>query len=253
MHTVTDQTDHQTGLTGEPVNSYSLVKHWISVVIHPSEMEQLQENIINRLIDQVCGRCMDNVGYVDDIDHIISVSDDHISPRTGSASFNVLCALKVISVKEGEIIDAVITTLIHDKGLYADKLPITFFAKWDPDMVNVYEGNTCKLRVLRYRLDNDKIRCIGEYISPNQEKRKRNETTTTEKTRKTGKTRKKQTRVESEDNDAELGEDEVDDAELDENEVDENEVDENEVDVDDEVLAEDVDEDDEDEDVDEED
>lgn len=144
---------------------YSDVNRWISVVIRPFEMEELQRNLLCKVLDKVCGKCMDGVGYVEDVLRIVKVQDNFVSPRSGSGNFNVLCTLQVIQVQEGDIIDAKVSTLIHDKGLYADREPITIFAKWHREMTNVYEGNTCKFKILRYRLEDDSIICIGEYMS----------------------------------------------------------------------------------------
>ena len=146
-----------------------LVQKWISVVIHPSKMDQLQRNIIKNILGQVVGKCMENVGYVIDVDKVLEVRDENVTSRTGSANFNALCVLKAFQVNEGDIVEAKITDLIYDKGIYADFDPLFIFAKWHPQMGNLYEGNHCKFKILRYRLDDTKIQCIGEYVPTNND------------------------------------------------------------------------------------
>lgn len=154
----------------------ALVQQWVSVVIFPDQMEQLQKNILKKTLSQVVGKCIENIGYVIDVHEIVKVHDNNISPRNGNANFNVLCVLKVYQVHEGDIVDAKISTLVHDKGIYVEKEPLVLFAKWHPEMDTLYEGNTCKIKISRYRFEDNKIICIGDFVPSTG-------TTTTESTK----------------------------------------------------------------------
>ena len=137
---------------------------WISVIIKPNQMNHLQKNIVKSLLKQTVGKCMEDIGYIKDISKIITVKDKHISHKTGSGNFDVYCTAIVIQPEEGDIVEAKISNIIHDKGVFAEIGPLQIFSKWTPKMKTIYEHHLCNFKILSSRHNEDQILCIGELL-----------------------------------------------------------------------------------------
>jgi DNA-directed RNA polymerase subunit E'/Rpb7 len=132
-----------------------------SVVIKPDQLEHLQKNIIKNLIDQVKGKCMENTGYIKDIQKILNVSSKKLINRNGNAKFSVKYIAKVIQPKIGDIIEGKVETIMVD-GILASNGPVQIYAKLLPNNNTVYEHQTYKFKILDYRLDDEQIWCVGD-------------------------------------------------------------------------------------------
>lgn len=131
-----------------------------SVVIKPIELEQLQKNILKKLLSNVCGKCMEDVGYICDIKEIISVDGKNIVDQ--NAKFNVRCIARVIKPTVGDTIEAEVTAILGD-SLVAENGPVEVCAMIFSTS-KVYEHHTYEFKILEYRLYDDKIICVGEMV-----------------------------------------------------------------------------------------
>lgn len=134
----------------------------IPIVIRPDQVDQLQQNIISKLLSDIKNHCIEDVGYVSDIIEIVKVTSKNITNKTGNANFDVECKLLIIQPKIGDVIEGTVNKLMNDKGLTAINGPVEIFAKWSPAMRNINEHHKCKFKISQFRHDEDRILCVGD-------------------------------------------------------------------------------------------
>jgi DNA-directed RNA polymerase subunit E'/Rpb7 len=134
----------------------------ISVVIHPDQINELQKNVVEKLYAETKGRCVEDIGFIKDIEHILNVVNTKIENKTGNMIFDIFCTLKVIQPHIGDVISLKVTKIMHDKGVIAtNDGPVEIFAPWTPNMKNVYENQMHNFEITEFKYRDDYILCIG--------------------------------------------------------------------------------------------
>jgi DNA-directed RNA polymerase subunit E'/Rpb7 len=140
-------------------------KTHMSVVIHPNQIDELQTNVITKLYNEIKGRCIEDVGYVVDIEHILNVVNTKIENKTGNMIFDVFCDLKVIQPRIGDKIALKVTKIMNDKGIIAtNDGPIELLVPWNSSMKSVQENQMHNFEITELRYRDHFISCIGILI-----------------------------------------------------------------------------------------
>lgn len=140
------------------------IKTHIPIVIKPGQIDELQKTVLTKLFETVKNHCVESIGYIVDIEEIISVNNQKIDSKTGNLLFDIYCVLLVITPHIGDIIVAPITNILHDKGILSSSGPIEIFAPWTPSMKLMSISDVCNLKINEFRYDDTQIWCIGELI-----------------------------------------------------------------------------------------
>ena len=126
----------------------------------------IEELIIKKLLETVKNKCLEDLGFVTDVESVEKIEQGEIIQNNGSVKFKVTFIANMIEPKIGEIIEGTVVSIIQD-GIFIQNIPFEIFVPNHYLKDVPYENDKISVKLIHYQIKDDHINCIGELINKN--------------------------------------------------------------------------------------